>query len=72
MPEPLSDKSAGILLRGIQVQEKGVCIRAKVGDNKRDALRHEAADEVNVAAKAIELRDDNRRSYEPCLRQRSR
>jgi hypothetical protein len=35
---------------GVQVQKERICIRAKVGHNERDAMRDEAADEVNVAA----------------------
>jgi hypothetical protein len=35
--------------RGVKMQEERVCIRAKVCYNERDSLRHEAADEMNVA-----------------------
>jgi hypothetical protein len=35
------------------VKDERVNVRPKFGDYKRDAMGHQAADEVNVAAKSI-------------------
>ncbi len=44
------------------VEQERRNIRPKLRDEERNALRHEAADEMNVARKPIELSDDDRRS----------
>jgi hypothetical protein len=37
------------------VEQEGVYIRAKLRDQERDLVGHKATDEVNVAAKAVQL-----------------
>jgi hypothetical protein len=37
---------------GVKVQRERVGVCAKLGDDKRHALRHQAADEMNVAAQS--------------------
>ena len=42
------------------MQHKRVRISARLGDKKRHVVPHQTADEVNIAAQAIELRDNDR------------
>ena len=57
--------------RGVKMQEERVWVRAKVSYNEGNSLRHEAADEMNVARQAIELGDDDGGTRKLGLRQRS-
>jgi hypothetical protein len=41
---------------GKQVQNEGVNVWPKLGDNELHPLRHQAGNEVNIAAQAVELR----------------
>ena len=42
--------------RRIDVQHEGVHVAAELRDDERDALGHQARNEVNIAAQAVELR----------------
>jgi hypothetical protein len=44
----------------IYVQHERVSIGSQLSDDERDPLSHQTADEVDVAAEPIELRDDDR------------
>ena len=46
--------------RGVDVQHERVGIDAQLGDDERHPVGHQAADEVHVAAKPIELGDNHR------------
>ena len=45
---------------GMNVQHERIDVRPQFGDNERDALHHQAADEVDVAAQPVQLGDDDR------------
>jgi hypothetical protein len=42
------------------MQDEGVNVGAKLGDDELHALRHETRDEMNISAEAIELGHHNR------------
>ena len=42
---------------GVKVQQERLNVRAKLGGDERNALRHQAGDEMHVTRKPIELRD---------------
>lgn len=42
------------------MQHEGISIRTKLGNNEWRPLRHQAGDEVNIAAQAIQLGHDDR------------
>jgi hypothetical protein len=52
------------------MQDEGVHVRAKLGDNEWHPLCHQAGDEMNVAAQAVELGDGNRATTAASLRER--
>jgi hypothetical protein len=56
--------------RRIQVQHEGVGVRAELGDDERNAVAHQAADEMNVATQPIELGYDHRAFRFPGLAER--
>jgi hypothetical protein len=56
--------------RGEQMQDEGVHIRAKLGDNEWHPLCHQAGDEMNVAAQTVELGDGNGATTAASLRER--
>jgi hypothetical protein len=39
------------------VQDEGINVRAELATDERDAMRHQAADEMNVARQPVELGD---------------
>ena len=43
------------------MQDEGINVRAELATDERDAMRHQAADEMNVARQPVELGDGNRR-----------
>jgi hypothetical protein len=46
------------------VEHERVRIGSQLSDDERDPLSHQTADEVDVAAEAVELRDDDR-AFQP-------
>ena len=42
------------------MQHEGVGVEAKLGDNERHSVRHEAGDEGHIAREAVELGDNYR------------
>ena len=57
--------------RRIQVQYERIILPAKFGDHEFNAFCHQAADEMDVAAEAIELcHDDRRFDFLCCLQGR--
>ena len=46
--------------RGVEVQQERIDVGTQLGDDELDALRHQAADEVNVAAEPVQLGDRDR------------
>ena len=59
---PIRDQVALFLgERRIQMQHERIGVRAKLGDDERDAAGHEIGDERHVPRQAVELGDDDRR-----------
>ena len=52
------------------MQDEGVHVRTKLGDNEWHPLCHQAGDEMNVAAQTVELGDGNGATTAACLRER--
>ena len=58
LPGACADQSALLLGKsGEQVQDKGVNVRAQLCDQEGNLVRHEAADEVNISAQAVQFGD---------------
>jgi hypothetical protein len=45
---------------GIQVQQEGLDVGTKIGDQERRLVRHQAVDEMQVARKPVEFGDGDR------------
>ena len=58
---PLRDQLALLLGEaGVQVEDERIDIGAELGHHKRDAVRHQPADEVHIPAQPVELGDHDR------------
>src|SRR5215831_8542607 len=53
--------------RGKQVQNERINVRAKLSDQERHAVRHEARYEVNVSAEAVQLGNSDGAPLPPCF-----
>lgn len=61
IPGTLRDQPTLLLgQRGVEVQQERIDVGTQLGDDELDALRHQAADEVNVAAEPVQLGDRDR------------